>query len=488
MEQTTIRNYINGQWVDEAGVNYVELDNPSTGEVIGKVPFCTEKTANDAIAAAKEAFESWRKVPVAARTAYLFKLYDLIQENYDDLAFTISYEQGKSPVDAHAEMVRVVENIQSACAAPLVIQGDFLENAAPNIHGEVIPQPLGVCGLVVPYNFPAMVPFWFFPYALAAGNTIVVKASEQVPITMQKIFRLLDQIGLPKGVANLINGDAKVAKAILDSPDVKAVSFVGSTAVAKIIASSCANTGKRFQALGGAKNYFVVMEDAKMDQVVKSFTTSCYGCAGQRCMAASIVAAVPAVYEDLKSRLVAAAQTLKVGDATDPTVGVGPVISAAHKEKVLNYIETGIKEGAKLLLDGRNPELPEKNQKGYFIGPTIFADVTPEMTIAQEEIFGPVVCLMKIENLDQAIKQIKEHQYGNGASVFTQNGHYAHKFMQEADAGMVGINVGIPAPVAQLPFGGVKNSAYTDIKAQGRDVFSFFTTRKIVTTRFFPED
>ncbi len=488
MEQITIRNYINGEWVDEPGVDYVDLDNPSTGEIVGRVPFCTEKTANDAIAAAQEAFESWRKVPVAARTAYLFKLYDLIQDNYDDLAYTISYEQGKSPVDAHAEMVRVVENIQSACAAPLVIQGDFLENAGPGIHGEVIPQPLGVCGLIVPYNFPAMVPFWFFPYALAAGNTVVLKASEQVPITMQKIFRLVDQLGLPKGVANLVNGDAKVAGAILAAPDVKAVSFVGSTNVAKIIASSCAATGKRFQALGGAKNYFVVLEDAKMDQVLKSFTTSCYGCAGQRCMAASVIAAVPAVYDQLKDSLVAEAKKLKVGDATDPTVGVGPVISAAHKEKVLKYIETGIKEGAKLLLDGRSVELPEKNKKGYFIGPTIFADVTPEMTIAQEEIFGPVVCLMKIDNLDQALRQIKEHQYGNGASVFTQNGYYAHKFMQECDAGMVGINVGIPAPVAQLPFGGVKNSAFADIKAQGRDVFSFFTTRKIVTSRFFPED
>lgn len=482
-----VKNYYDGQWVEEAGVEYFPVENPSTGEVIGQVPYSSEETVIAAIDAAEKAYESWRKVPVAKRTSYLFKLQHLIEENFDELAATISMEQGKTPVDAKAEMTRVLENIQTACAMPVLIQGDKIEGVGPGIDGEVIRQPLGVVGLIVPYNFPAMVPFWFLPYAIAAGNTVVLKASQQVPLTMQKIFALIEKTGLPKGVVNLVNGNRAVSDVLLNSPKIKAISFVGSTAVAKKIAQKCAETGKRFQALGGAKNYFVVMEDAKMEQVVNSFLTSCYGCAGQRCMAASVVAAVPEIYDELKEKLVAAAKTLKIGDALDPTVGIGPVISKAHKQRVLDYIETGIKEGATLLLDGRNPILPEANKNGFFIGPTIFEGVTPDMTIAKEEIFGPVVVLIKVKDLDDALEQIKKHEYGNGASIFTQNGYYAQRFVSEAGAGMVGVNIGIPAPVAYLPFGGMKASNFSDIKAQGKDVVDFFTHRKVVTLRFFPE-
>lgn len=483
-----IKNYINGEWVEETGVHYENVENPSTGEVIGKVPHSSEATTKAAIDAAEKAFETWSRTPVAKRTSYLFNLQHLIEENFEELARSISLEQGKSPVDAIAEMKRTLENIQTACAMPVLIQGDKIEGVAPGIDGEVIRQPVGVSGLIVPYNFPAMVPFWFLPYAVGAGCTVVLKASQQVPMTLQRIFKYIHEVGFPKGVINLVNGDRKVADVILDSPKVRAVSFVGSTAVAKKIAVRCAETGKRFQALGSAKNYFVVMKDAKMDQVTKSLSTSCYGCAGQRCMAASVVAAVPEIYDELRDRFIEAAKNLKVGDALDQSVDVGPVVSAKHKQRVLDYIETGIKEGAKLVLDGRNVQVPEANKDGYFIGPTIFTDVTPEMTIAKEEIFGPVVVMIKVKNIEEALAQIRNHEYGNGASIFTQNGYYGQKFASEADAGMIGINIGIPAPVAYLPFGGVKNSALSDIKAQGKDVVDFFTYRKTITLRYFPED
>lgn len=484
----TIKNYINGKWMDPECSIYEDIVNPSNGEVIGKVPLSTDVEVVRAVKAASEAFEKWKYVPVATRCEYLFKLQRLISENFEDLSKSVSLEGGKNLVDARAELKRVVQNLEVACGMPVMMQGEKIEGIAPEIDAEVVRQPIGVFGMVVPFNFPAMVPFWFLPYAIAAGNTVVLKPSKQVPITMQKIFKLIDEVGLPEGVVNIVNGDRGVVDAMLKNPEIKGISFVGSSKVAKKIAEECAKTGKRFQALGSAKNYIVVMKDAKINKVVNSLLTSCYGCAGERCMAASVVAAVPEVYDELKTRFIEAAKKLKVGDALDPEVEMGPVISAAAKERILKYIDVGIEEGANLVLDGRDIELPGNLKNGFYIGPTIFSEVTNDMTIAQEEIFGPVVSMIKIQSLDDAIKYIKECKYGNGASIFTQNGYYARKFEMEASAGMIGINIGIPAPVAYLPFGGMKDSIYGDIKAQGKDVVDFYTERKVVTIRFYKED
>lgn len=488
MDVKIVKNFVNGNWAQPDCVGYEDIKNPSTGEVIGKVPLSSVNDVEKAIEAANNAYQQWRSVPVATRCKYLFRLQNLIVENFDDLSSVISLEEGKNLLDARAEMKRVLQNVEVACGMPTIIQGEKLEGTAPDIDTEVIRQPLGVFGIIAPFNFPAMVPFWFLPYAIAAGNTIVIKASKQVPLTMQKIFGLFEKIGLPSGVVNLVNGDKAVSDILLQSPFVKGISFVGSTNVAKKIAIECAMANKRFQALGSAKNYFVVMQDAKLDMVVSSLLTSCYGCAGERCMAASVVAAVPKIYDELKEMFIEAAKKLKVGNPLEAGVDVGPVISASAKNKILEYIDIGIREGAKLVLDGRNISLPDELKNGYYIGPTIFSDVTPDMTIAREEIFGPVVCMIKVDSLDEALKQIKEHKYGNGASIFTQNGYYARKFQVEANVGMVGINIGIPAPVAYFPFGGVKESMYGDIKAQGKGIVDFFTEKKITTVRFYAED
>ncbi|KPU45657.1 methylmalonate semialdehyde dehydrogenase [Oxobacter pfennigii] len=484
----TIKNYINGKWVDAECTSYKENFNPSTGVILSKVPISTKDETNRAIEAASTAYERWKNLSVATRCEYLFKLQHLMSENFEDLSRTVSLEQGKNLVDARAELKRTIQNLEVACGMPMLMQGEKLEGIASEIDGEVIRQPMGVFGVIVPFNFPAMVPFWFLPYAIAAGNTIVLKPSEQVPLTMQKIFKIIDQIGLPDGVVNIVNGSIDVVDAMIESPKIKGISFVGSSKIARKIAEECSKRGKRYQALGSAKNYIVVMKDAQLDKVVDSLLTSCYGCAGERCMAASVVAAVPEVYDELKAQFVEAAKKLIVGDALNPDTEMGPVISQAAKDRILGVIETGIKEGAELTLDGRDIVVSDELKKGYFIGPTIFSNVTPDMTIAKEEIFGPVVSMVKIDSLDDALEQIKNHKYGNGASIFTQNGYYARKFEMEASAGMIGINIGIPAPVAYFPFGGIKESFFGDTKAQGKDVINFFTERKIVTARFFKED
>lgn len=483
-----MKNYINGKWEESASTNYIDVTNPSTGESIAKVPVSTAEETDRGVKAADSAFEKWKKTPVSTRTSYLFKLQQYLNEDCDELAKLISLECGKSMVDSQAEMKRAIQNVEVACGMPMLMQGEKLEGIAGEMDAEVIRQPIGAFAIISPFNFPAMVPFWFLPYAIAAGNTLVVKPSEQVPLTMQRIFSIIDRLGMPAGVINMVNGGKDVSEALIAHKDIKGISFVGSSRVAAIVASESAKNAKRFQALGSAKNYLVVMEDAKLDKVVDSLLTSCYGCAGQRCMATSVVAAVPQVYDKLLEMFIEAAKKLKVGNAVDPEVDVGPVISKVSKERLYSFIEKGIQEGAKLVLDGRNIKLPAEIQNGFFIGPTIFSDVRPEMNIAQEELFGPVVSMIRIESLDEGLKFIKESKYGNGASIFTQNGYYARKFEMEASAGMIGINVGIPAPVAYFPFGGVKQSIYGDVKAQGRDVVNFYTERKIVTSRFFRED
>lgn len=487
-----LKNYVNGKWVDPPGASYIDVENPSTGEIIAQSPLTSRAEADKAIEAAHAAYLSWKNVPVARRVTPLFKLLSLLQENEEKVSRVLVEEMGKSLPDARAEMKRIFENIEVACGMPVLQQGDKLIGCSFDIDGEVIRLPLGVFTMIAPFNFPAMVPFWFLPYALATGNTFMVKASKQVPCTMNLITEFIDQIGLPPGVFTLLNGDKVIAEAFMEHPHVRGVSVVGSTKTGYEVAKKCAANGKRFQAMGGAKNHLIVMPDARVGDTIRNMITSCYGCAGQRCMAASVIVCVgDEIYKKICDEFVKASKEVIVTNPLDPKVAneemvMGPVISAKAKQFILDLIDTGVKEGAKLLLDGRALVVPGY-EKGHFVGATVFADVKPGMKIHTTEIFGPVVSIMKVGALDEAIKIINDHEYGNGASIYTQNGYYARKFKVEANAGMIGVNVGIPAPVAYLPFGGMKNSQLADIKAQGKAVINFYTEDKIITERFWKE-
>lgn len=490
---TVVRNYVDGKFVDSEGGGFLDVENPSSGRVIGKVPLSTAGDTLRAIEAARKAYTGWRNVPAPRRVSYLYKLYNLMIEHEDDLARAIARENGKSMPDALAEMKRAIENVEVACGMPIHQQGENLIGSAADVDGEVIRLPLGVFGMVAPFNFPAMVPFWFIPYAIAAGNTYIVKPSEQVPFTMQLIAEYVDEIGFPPGVFNIVNGDRVVAETLIESPAVKGVSFVGSTPVARQVAKRSSEFGKRFQAMGGAKNHLVVMPDAHLDEAVRNMITSCYGCAGQRCMAASAIVCVgDETYREVIDRFVEASKNVIVADPLSASVAdekmvMGPVISAKAKDRILGLIQDGIDEGATLKLDGRGIVVAG-NETGHFIGPTVFVDVKPGMKIHRTEIFGPVVVILKSASLDDAIRIINEHEYGNGASIYTQSGFYARRFKLEVEAGMIGINIGIPAPVAYLPFGGMKSSRFSDIKAQGTAVINFFTEDKIITERYWEDE
>jgi len=492
MSLKTVKNYVNGQWREVENTEYLDVENPSTGEILAKTPLSSQAEVNLAIDAAHEAYKSWKNLPVERRVQPLYQLVDLLRQNEYKIARELVSEMGKSIPDAIAEMKRIYENVEVACGMPVLQQGDKLIGASFGIDGEVIRLPLGVFAMVAPFNFPAMVPFWFLPYALATGNTYVVKASEQVPLTMQLITEYIDQCDFPPGVFNLVNGDKIAAETFMENPKVKGVSLVGSSNTCKIIAEKCAKANKRFQAMGAAKNHLVAMPDAKMDDMIRNMISSCYGCAGQRCMASSAIVAVgDDMYKKVCEKFVKASKEVIVANPLDPKVAdeqmvMGPVISAKSKKFILEMIEKGIKEGATLALDGRDLVIPGC-EKGHFIGPTVFTDVKPGMDIHNTEIFGPVVVILKADTLDEAINIINEHQYGNGASIYTQNGYWARKFKLDTECGMIGINVGIPAPVAYLPFGGMKKSQYSDIKAQGKAVINFFTEDKIITERYWPE-
>ncbi len=487
-----VKNYVNGQWREGENTGYLDVENPSTGEILAKTPFSTTEETNSAIKAAAEAYKTWSQTPVARRVKPLYDLATILRNNEMEVARVLVEEMGKSIPDGIAEMKRIYENVESACGMPILQQGDKLIGASFDIDGEVIKLPMGVFSMIAPFNFPAMVPFWFLPYAIATGNTFVVKASKQVPMTMQLITEYIDKCGLPPGVFNLVNGDRVVAEAFMDSPIVKGISIVGSTPTCKIVAERCAQSNKRFQGMGAAKNHLVVMPDTKMENMIRNMVSSCYGCAGQRCMASSAIIAVgDDMYKKVCEKFVKASKEVIVANPLDPKVAdeqmvMGPVISAKSKKFILEMIEKGVKEGATLALDGRDLVVPGC-EKGHFVGPTVFTDVKPGMEIHNTEIFGPVVVILKADTLDEAINIINEHQYGNGASIYTQNGYWARKFKLETECGMIGINVGIPAPVAYLPFGGMKESQYADIKAQGKAIIDFYTEDKIITERYWPE-
>lgn len=480
-----VQNFVNGEWVDSTTKNWLDVKNPATTGTIAKVPLSTKDEMNAAIEAAQEAWWAWRETPPVSRARLMFNLKHIMEREFENVARIISQEQGKTIDDARGETRRCVENIEVASSVTTLQMGYNLEDgAAANIDEEVIISPLGVFGAVCPFNFPGMVPFWFWPYAVATGNTFIVKPSEQVPLTTQYMFKMIEEAGFPPGVVNLVNGREDAVNALFEHKNVRGISFVGSTPVAKWIYKRAGETGKRVQAQGGAKNSLVVMPDAVMDKTVNNMLASFYGCAGQRCLAGSNLIGVGDVAEPLLKKFVEASKKLKVGYGLDESSNMGPVISEAAKKKVLGYIDLGVKEGAKLLLDGRNIKVPGY-EKGYFVGPTVFDDVTPDMKIAKEEIFGPVVSFLRMKNLDEAIEFIHSSPFGNAASIYTQNGKWARDFRYRTQCGNIGINVGIVAAMAYFPFAGAKDSFFGSLHGQGQDAVSFYTDRKIVITRWF---
>jgi malonate-semialdehyde dehydrogenase (acetylating)/methylmalonate-semialdehyde dehydrogenase len=476
-------NYIDGEWTPaQAATGELDVLNPATGEVLARVPLSGASDLDLAVRAAREALPEWRAVSTIARARKLFELRERLVARSEDLARSVTTEMGKTLVDARAEVARMIEMVEAATAVPTTMQGRVLEDVSRNIDAEIVRQPVGVCAAIVPFNFPAMVPFWFLPFAIACGNTFVLKPSEQVPLTQQIAFSELDALGLPPGVVNLVNGGREVVEGILDHPGIDAVSFVGSAPVARIVYERAARAGKRVQALGGAKNHMVVMPDAVIDKTVEGIIGSAFGAAGQRCMAGSVVVTVADAHEQLVGPLVDASRALRVGDGLDEESDVGPVISCAARDRIRDWIARGEADGAKVVLDGRDAS---GDPGGSFVGPTILDGVTPEMDIAREEVFGPVLCVISAPTLDEAIAIVNATRFGNGTSIFTESGASVRRYRHEVQAGMVGVNIGVAAPVAFFPFSGWKDSFLGDLHAHGTDAVEFYTRKKTVTSRWF---
>ncbi len=484
MSLPLVKNYINGEWVESNGTEIGDIRNPATGEKIAQVVYSTQEDVDKAVQAGQEAFVQWRKTPPLTRARYLFRIKESFEENFEEIARALTLEQGKIIDEARAEVRRMIENVEHATGATTLMCGYTLEDIATGIDCAGHRQPMGVFAGIAPYNFPAMVPWWFLPYAIVSGNTYVLKPSEQVPMTQTKIFECLDEVGLPDGVVNMVHGSKDVVNAILDHKDIQGVSFVGSTPTAKYIYKRCGDTGKRVQALGGAKNIVGIMPDAKLDSGIPSLVTSFFGCSGQRCLAGSILAPVGDVADGLLEKFIAEASKIAVGDGMIEFSGMGPMASSAHRDRVLGYIEKGIEEGATLVLDGRDCKV-EGYPEGYFVGPTIFDNVTPDMVIAREEIFGPVVCVVRCKDLDEVIELVNTRDFANAACLYTDSGEAARKFKYEALPSMVGINIGIAAPMSFFPFGGSGNSMFGDVKGHGQEIFQFFTDTKVVIERWF---
>jgi len=479
----TLRNYIGGDWVSPATAGYLDITNPATGEQLGRVPLSGAREVDQAVAAAQAAFLKWREVPPVVRARYLFKLKVLMEEQFDDLAATVTRENGKTLDEAKGSVRRGIENIEHACGIPTLMMGKTLEDVAAGIDCEYVRQPLGVFAAVTPFNFPAMVPCWFWPYAIATGNAFILKPSEQVPFAPTRIIELAHQAGVPPGVLNLVHGAKDVVNALLSHPGIAGISFVGSSPVAKYVYQEAAKNGKRVQALGGAKNHIIVMPDADMDRAVANVSESLFGCAGQRCLAGSVVVAAGKAYEPFRERLLSAAKDLRLGYGLEPGVTMGPVVSAKHKEKVLSYVEAGRKDGATLLLDGRTTKV-EKHPRGHFVGPTVFDGVQPDMTIGKEEIFGPVAAVTHVSNLDEGIDLVQRSGFANATSIFTQSGKAAREFRYRVGVSMIGVNIGVAAPMAFFPFGGTKGSFFGDLKVHGQDSIEFYTDKKVVISRW----
>jgi malonate-semialdehyde dehydrogenase (acetylating)/methylmalonate-semialdehyde dehydrogenase len=472
-----LENYVAGRWVPaEDPSEILDVTNPATGETLARVPLSGAKDLDRAVQAARAALPEWRAVSTIARAKKLFELHERLVARQEDLARSVTTEMGKTLVDARAEVARMIEMVEAACAIPTTMQGRILEDVSRNVDAETVRQPVGVCAAIVPFNFPAMVPFWFLPFAIACGNAFVLKPSEQVPLTQQIAFEELDSLDLPPGVVNLVNGGREVVEGILEHPGIDAVSFVGSAPVARIVYERAAKAGKRVQALGGAKNHMVVMPDAVVDPTVQGILGSAFGAAGQRCMAGSVLVTVADAHEQLMPPLIEATRSLHVGDGLNEVTEVGPVISDAAKERITGWIE----RTQRILVDGRQ-NVPES---GCFVGPTI-VEVDRDDPIIAEEVFGPVLAVVRAGSLDEAIEIVNASRFGNGVSIFTESGASVRRFRHEVQAGMVGVNLGVAAPVAFFPFSGWKDSFLGDLHAHGPDAVEFYTRKKTVTSRYF---
>jgi malonate-semialdehyde dehydrogenase (acetylating)/methylmalonate-semialdehyde dehydrogenase len=478
-------SYIGGEWRSGDGLPTSPVYNPSTGDVIAECPLGGAAEVNAAVKAAAAAFPAWRETPPVERARIFFRYRQLIEENFDLLCQTVSREHGKTLVEARGSVYRGLENVEYACGAPTLLMGDTLENLARNVDCETHLQPLGVCVGITPFNFPAMVPLWMFPLAIVCGNTFVLKPSEKVPLSAVLLVQLLEKAGLPKGVLNLVHGGRESVDALLTHPTVKAISFVGSTPIAKYIYETGTQNGKRVQANGGAKNYIVVMPDADVEKTVEALSTAAFGCAGERCMAGSTAIAVGAAADRILPALIDVARAIKVGPTDRPSQpDMGPVITAAHRDRVLSLVASGEQEGAKIVCDGRGIKVPDA-PGGFYVGATIVDQVANEMTIAREEVFGPVLNVMRMDDLDLAIEQANRSAFGNGAAIFTNSGAAAREFKHRVKAGMVGINVGVPATMAMFPFTGWDASFFGDLHIQGKEAVQFYTQQKVITTRWF---
>jgi len=477
---------IGGQWITTATAT-TPVFNPSTGDLIAQCPAGGKSEVDAAVAAASDAFPAWSQTPAIERARIFFRYRQLIERDFDTICRTVSREHGKTLAEARGSVYRGIENIEYACGIPSLLMGDTLE-IARGVDCETILQPLGVCVGITPFNFPVMVPLWMFPVAIACGNTFVLKPSEKVPLSAILLAELLIEAGLPPGVFNLVHGGRESVDALLTHPKVRAISFVGSTPIARYIHETGTKHGKRVQANGGAKNYIVIMPDADMPKTVEALSTAAFGCAGERCMAGSTALTVGAAAQRLLPALVDAARKIRVGP-TDREVqpDMGPVITAAHRDRVVELVSQGQREGAKILCDGRGAKVADA-PNGFYVGATIVDEVAAEMTIAREEVFGPVLNVMRMQDLDQAIELANRSKYGNGAAIFTNSGGAAREFKQRIKAGMVGINVGVPATMAMFPFTGWDDSFYGDLHIQGREGVQFFTQQKVISTRWFGGD
>lgn len=460
--------------------------NPSTGDVIAECPVGAAGDVDAAVQAAAAAFPAWRDTPPVERARVFFHYRQLIEENFDELCACVSREHGKTLVEARGSLFRGLENVEYACGIPSLLMGDTLENIARGVDCETMLQPLGVCVGITPFNFPAMVPLWMFPLALACGNTFVLKPSEKVPLTAVKLVELLEKAGLPKGVLNLVHGGRECVDALLTHPVVKAISFVGSTPIARRIYETGTKHGKRVQANGGAKNYIVIMPDADVPRTVEALGAAAFGCAGERCMAGSTAITVGAAAERLLPSLVEAARAIKVGptDRPAPRPDMGPLITSQHRDRVMELVASGESEGAKVICDGRGVKVTDAPQ-GFYMGATIVDGIEQSMTLAKQEVFGPVLNVMRMDDLDRAIEITNQSAYGNGAAIFTNSGKAAREFKHRVKAGMVGINVGVPATMAMFPFTGWDESFFGDLHIQGREGVQFYTQQKVVSTRWF---
>ena len=478
-----VRNYIGGKWTDSRSDAWGEVLNPATGELIAEVPLNGGEDVKMAVEAAQTAYESWRNTPPGDRIQVMFRLKQLLEENFEELSRTITIENGKTLADARGELRRGIENVEVACGIPTMMQGTTLENIARGIDEIMIRQPIGVVAAITPFNFPGMIPLWFLPYAVATGNAMIVKPSERVPLTMQRFFELVDKAGMPPGVLSLVNGGKQTVDALLEHPKVKGISFVGSTPVARYIYATAAAHGKRVQCQAGAKNHVVVLPDADLELTARMVSDSAFGCAGQRCLAVSVAVTVGEAHAKFRDAIVETARALRVGNGLDENVQMGPVISEASRDRIENAIGRGVSLGGTAVLDGRNAVI-EGFEGGSFVNPTILDNMSPHNELSSTEIFGPVLAISHVDQLDDAIAQINSNPFGNAASLFTTNGVAARKFRNEVSTGNVGINIGVAAPMAYFPFSGWKDSFLGVLHGQSWDGVEFYTDKKVVIERW----